>query len=126
MTHLNHPTNKDLGAHTISLTNNIYIEKEDWSIDCKKDFYRFMPSNKVRLRYDNSGDFYEYVSCNLETNPKKIKGCIHWISDCDAIEANLLFIQILLIKQVVNLIQNQKKNQLVMCKNTVWMLLMNG
>lgn len=101
--HQNHPKNTDLGSHEIVLSQNIYIESDDFSQSIIKDFYRFMPSNKVRLRYDNSGDFYEYDIFNTETNtlhirkadmiginPKKVKGCIHWISDIDAIKAKFI------------------------------------
>lgn len=96
--HHNHPSNKELGSHNIFLTNELYIEQEDVLHAYNKDFYRFMPNNKVRLRYDNSGNFYEYDTFNAEANfltikkaditglnPKKIKGCIHWISDIDAV-----------------------------------------
>jgi glutaminyl-tRNA synthetase len=97
LTHPNHPVISDLGSHQIFLTNRIYIEKEDFSESIIKDFYRFMPDNKVRLRYND--EFFEFDSFNCESNildirktdigglnPKKIKGCIHWISKQDAIQ----------------------------------------
>ncbi len=100
LTHPNHPVNKDLGSHQITLSSSIYIEKEDFSQEYIKDFYRFMPDNKVRLRYGDENDFYQMESYNLESklleikpcdltgvNIKKIKGCIHWISEIDSIEA---------------------------------------
>ncbi len=89
-----------MGSHQITLSSSIYIEKEDFSQEYIKDFYRFMPDNKVRLRYGDENDFYQMESYNLESklleikscdltgvNIKKIKGCIHWISDSDEIEA---------------------------------------
>ncbi len=82
---LDHPNN-------ISLTNKIYIEKEDFSLEHIKDYYRFMPNNKVRLRYYNN-DFFELSGNNIikkadvtGMNIKKIKGCIHWISNIDAVK----------------------------------------
>ena len=107
--HPNHPF-KEMGSHQIHLTNNIWIEKDDYSEKEIKGFYRFMPNNKLRLKYDND-DFYQLVckesiqtesvssesDCNKSKhkititkadvsglNIKKIKGCIHWISKSEA------------------------------------------
>jgi glutaminyl-tRNA synthetase len=98
LTHPNHP-NSDLGSHIISLSKNIYIEKEDFSVKKINNYYRFMPDNKVRLKYVNQ-DFFEFDSFDehnnivhikktdtSNVNIKKIKGCIHWISFEDAIKA---------------------------------------
>ena len=104
LTHPNHPF-KEMGSHQIHLTNNIWIEKDDYSEKEIKGFYRFMPNNKLRLKYDND-DFYQLVckesvssesDCNKSKhkiiitkadvsglNIKKIKGCIHWISKSEA------------------------------------------
>jgi glutaminyl-tRNA synthetase len=108
LTHPNHPVIKELGSHKIKLTNKIYIEKEDFSPIYIKDFYRFMPGNMVRLRHCDNNFFEiteskldaDFIQTNLENNivkikkaditginPKKIKGCIHWISNIDANEA---------------------------------------
>jgi glutaminyl-tRNA synthetase len=94
--HPNHPTN-NLGEHQIILSNKIYIEHEDFNREYIKNFYRFMPGNRVRLRYYND-DFFELDTFNEENNivmikkadvsnvnVKKIKGCIHWISFDDAV-----------------------------------------
>jgi UDP-N-acetylglucosamine 1-carboxyvinyltransferase len=102
LTHPNHPF-KEMGFHQIHLTNNIWIEKDDYSDKEIKGFYRFMPNNKLRLKYDND-DFYQMTptdsvcsesNCNKSKliitkadvsglNIKKIKGCIHWISKSEA------------------------------------------
>lgn len=99
LSHPNHPTQKGLGSHQITLSSNIYIEAEDFEPEYKKDFYRFMPENKVRLRYGDQTDFYTMNNYNKEkkvlsieqanlegVNIKKIKGCIHWISELDAVK----------------------------------------
>lgn len=96
--HPNHPTNEQVGNHQIILSNKIYIEKEDYSGEYIKNYYRFMPGNKVRLRYYND-DFFELDTFDKinnilkikktdisNINTKKIKGCIHWISFDDAIK----------------------------------------
>lgn len=97
---LTHPNNpfSDMGFHHINLTNEIYIETEDFIPVETKGYYRFMPNNIVRLRYDND-DFYKMISYDKSVpkltiikadvtnlNTKKIKGCIHWISKIDAVK----------------------------------------
>jgi glutaminyl-tRNA synthetase len=96
LTHPNHPFNTNMGSHQITLSNSIYIEQEDFSESEIKGYYRFMPNNIVRLRYNNDG-FYKMSSYDksdsvltiekadvTNINIKKIKGCIHWISKTDA------------------------------------------
>lgn len=86
-----HPTypqnhvNKDV-KHMTTLTKLIYIEKKDFREMDEKNYYRLAPGKTIRLRY---GPFVEYVShdkdkvvCKIvqPSNPKKIKGIIHWVS----------------------------------------------
>ena len=90
--HPNHPI-LDKGAHPIKLTNLIYIEREDFRPEHDKNFYRYTPENIVRLRYNGftrvkswTGNQIVVTHC-VPPNPKKVKGCIHWISDFDAVPA---------------------------------------
>lgn len=85
--HPNHPNNKDFGFHEKQLSEDLYIEKNDFMQVHNKNYYRFTPENKVRLKYH---EFFEYVNydkdilyikeCQVQ-NPKKVKGCIHWVND---------------------------------------------
>lgn len=90
--HPNHPTHP-YGEHMKELSKIIYIEKEDFREVHDKNYYRFTPENKVRLKYH---DFFKYkshtenkliVDYTTVDNPKKVKGCIHWIGKEDIVEA---------------------------------------
>ncbi len=90
--HPNHPV-LDYGTHTNYISDIIYIEKNDFKKEHDKNYYRYTPENYVRLKYS---DFTKLVSYTDELltiqkmdppNPKKVKGCIHWISEKDAIPA---------------------------------------
>lgn len=91
--HPNHPLHPDFGFHEKKLSKIIYIEKEDFREVHDKNYYRFTPQNFVRLKYH---DFFKYhnhednklfVNYTSIENPKKIKGCIHWVSKEDCTEA---------------------------------------
>ncbi len=88
--HPNFPT-PDASTHKINFSSKLYIEKEDFRTEHDKNFYRYTPENIVRLRYN---DFTQMVSWDNNSitikrveppNPKKIKGCIHWVSESDAV-----------------------------------------
>lgn len=124
--HPNHPV-LDKGAHSIQLTNEIYIEKEDYKTTPDKNYFRYTPDNIVRLRYSdftkmtswpdtNCTDGADDAGNNSATitityadpvNPKKVKGCIHWISDVDAIPAKFELFTDLALDGVFN--PNSKK-----------------
>ncbi len=79
-------------SHTINISHKIYIEREDFRDTHDKSYYRYTPENIVRLRYN---DFTQMVSWDNNSitvkridppNPKKVKGCISWVSDTDAIQ----------------------------------------
>lgn len=78
-------------SHIIKISNKIFIEKDDFRSVHDKNYYRYTPENIVRLRYN---DFTKLVSWDENSitisktepeNPKKVKGCISWISETDAI-----------------------------------------
>lgn len=82
--HKNNPHTNDI--HITTLTNNIYIDSSDFREIDEPDYFRLAPGKIVRLRY---GPFIEYIShtsdiitCKIinPSNPKKIKGIIHWVS----------------------------------------------
>ena len=78
-------------THEIVMGEKIYIEKDDFRPVYDKNYYRYCPGNIVRLRYNDftqlvSSDENSITICKIEpANPKKVKGCISWVSESDAI-----------------------------------------
>ncbi len=108
--HINHPLHIEYGIHHTILNENIYIETEDFQQVHDKKYYRFTPENKVRLKYD---DFYTYEHYDKENNilyiqetvvenPKKVKGCIHWVSEENSVKAIFYLYEPLLDKGIMN------------------------
>jgi glutaminyl-tRNA synthetase len=95
------------GTRKVPFCREIYIEQDDFMLDCPKDYFRLAPGKEVRLRYaycitctdmikDESGNVIE-VRCTYdpETKPgdnpvgRKIKGTIHWVSARHALDAQV-------------------------------------
>jgi glutaminyl-tRNA synthetase len=92
-----HPQNPDLGARRLTFSNQLYIEREDFSENPPKKFKRLSPGGLVRLRYgfiiqcdevikDSEGTVTE-LRCRYfpdsksgsDTSGLKPKGVIHWV-----------------------------------------------
>ena len=92
-----HPQNPDLGTRHLTFSNQLYIEREDFSEDPPKKFKRLSPGGLVRLRYgfiiqcdevikDADGSITE-LRCRYfpesksgsDTSGLKPKGVIHWV-----------------------------------------------
>lgn len=87
-----------MGTHTVPLTREIYIEREDFMIDAPKKFFRLKPDGEVRLkgayiikceRYDvDENGNVTCIYCSVDFTSKsgsegadrKVKGTIHWVS----------------------------------------------
>lgn len=94
----NHPKKPEMGTHTIPLTREIYIEREDFMIDAPKKYFRLKPDGEVRLkgayiikceRYDvDENGEVTCIYCTVDPTSKsgsegadrKVKGTIHWVS----------------------------------------------
>ena len=95
----NHPQKPDLGKRVVPLSRELWIEREDFSEQPPKGFFRLFPGNSVRLRYgyvvkctgcekDAAGTVTavhcEYLSETKSGTPGsetvKVKGNIHWLS----------------------------------------------
>ena len=101
----NHPKKPEMGTHTVPLTREIYIEREDFMVDAPKKFFRLKPDGEVRLkgayivkceRYDvDEAGNVTCIYCSVDFTSKsgsegadrKVKGTIHWVSA----ERNILF-----------------------------------
>ncbi len=94
----NHPKDTAFGTRKVSLTREIYIERDDFMLEPVKKFHRLAPGREVRLRYgyvircdevitDSVGEISE-LRCSYDPltgggqtpDGRKVKGIIHWVS----------------------------------------------
>jgi glutaminyl-tRNA synthetase len=95
----NHPQKPELGKRDLPLTRELWIERDDFTENPPKGYFRLFPGNSVRLRYgyvvkctgcdkDATGNVTQ-VRCEYLPETKsgtpgaegvKVKGNIHWLS----------------------------------------------
>jgi len=91
----NHPQKPELGRRKLPLSRELWIERERFSENPPKGYFRLFPGNKVRLRY---GYIVECVGYDKRRHRSlqirrpdtrsgtpgaekiKVKGNIHWLS----------------------------------------------
>ena len=102
-----HPEDSSRGTRSVTLTREIFVEREDFMEVPAKKWFRLAPGQEVRLRgaciirceeaiKDASGRISELV-CTWDPESKggspadgrKIKGTLHWISAKDAVRAEV-------------------------------------
>ena len=102
-----HPEYPERGVRSVTLTREIYVEREDFMEIPAKKWFRLAPGQEVRLRgaclircerivKDESGRVMELV-CSWDPESKggspadgrKVKGTLHWISATDAVAAEV-------------------------------------
>jgi len=95
----NHPQKPDWGRRTMPFTRELWIEREDFSENPPKGYFRLFPGNQVRLRFgfvvkctgaekDADGNvtavhceyFPDSKSGTAGADSYKVKGNIHWVS----------------------------------------------
>jgi glutaminyl-tRNA synthetase len=104
----NNPENPSLGERLVPFSRVLYIEQEDFMEHPSAGFQRLAPGQEVRLK----GAYY--ISCdNIVKDPdtgeiaelhctydpltrsgtgfsgRKVKGTIHWVSECHAVKADV-------------------------------------
>ncbi len=91
------------GSRGVPFAREIYIDRDDFSEDPPKGYYRLAPGREVRLRYgyfircedvvkDESGEVVE-VRCTYDPATKggsapdgrKVRGTIHWVAADDSV-----------------------------------------
>jgi glutaminyl-tRNA synthetase len=102
-----HPQDPHLGSRKLVMTDEIYIERDDFLENPPKDFFRLGPGREVRLRHsfiikceevvkDQDGNVVELICSHdpstLGKNPsdgRKVKGIIHWVPQKQAIDVEV-------------------------------------
>jgi glutaminyl-tRNA synthetase len=104
----NHPQRPELGKRALPLTRELWIERDDYTEDPPKGYFRLTPGAEVRLRYgyivrcigadkDAAGNV-TVVHCTYDpetrsgtpgADARKVKGNIHWLSAAHAVPAEV-------------------------------------
>ncbi len=105
----NHPDHPELGEREVTISKEIWIEREDFEEVPPKKFFRLKPDGEVRLKgayiikcenvVKNEAGEIEHIECSIDLSSRsgseganrKVKGTIHWVdaNDCAAFEARL-------------------------------------
>jgi glutaminyl-tRNA synthetase len=104
----NHPQQPELGKRAMPFSRELWIEREDFTENPPKGYFRLFPGNSVRLRYgyvvkctgcekDASGRVTavhcEYFPDSKSGTPGadayKVKGNLHWVSAAHAYECEV-------------------------------------
>jgi len=102
-----HPEYEERGKRKVTLTREIFVERDDYQEVAPKKWFRLAPGKEVRLRgacfvtvkesiRDEAGELSELrVTWDPESkggsapDGRRVKGTIHWISEKDAVRANV-------------------------------------
>ncbi|WP_018626189.1 glutamine--tRNA ligase/YqeY domain fusion protein [Niabella aurantiaca] len=104
----NNPEDPAGGSRTITFSNELYIERDDFMEDAPKKYFRLAPGKQVRLKSayiiqcdevikNAEGDIVQ-LNCSYFANSKSgedtsgisVKGTLHWVNarDCFSIQVN--------------------------------------
>ncbi|MGD9944436.1 MAG: glutamine--tRNA ligase/YqeY domain fusion protein [Burkholderiaceae bacterium] len=103
-----HPHRPELGKRQFTFGRELWIERDDFTEQPPKGFFRLYPGNRVRLRYgfviectgcDKSADgrvttvFARYFPDSKSGTPGadvyKVKGNLHWVAAHEAVDAEV-------------------------------------
>ena len=97
----NNPRDPEAGTHTVTFSRELFIEREDFSLDPPPKYFRLKPDGTVRLK---GAYVVKYAGCERDKNgvptvihveyipgtksgeegaAVKVKGTIHWVNACD-------------------------------------------
>ena len=99
------PNDINSGERNISISRNIFIDKNDFMEFPEKKYFRLAPGKEVRLRHafnitceklikDNNGEILE-LECTYDpisrdmSKGNKVKGMIHWVDANNCIDAQI-------------------------------------
>lgn len=111
----NNPNKPEEGVHTTTFGRELYIEREDFSLNPPPKYHRLKPDGMVRLKgayilkynradVDENGEV-TCVYCNMIEDSKqggvnagiKVKGVIHWVNANDSVDVTLNMYDYLLL-----------------------------
>lgn len=111
----NLPSDPAAGSRTLIFSQELYIQREDFSYDPPKKYFRLKPDGEVRLkgayivkctRYetDEAGNVTTvYCTYDPESHSgegqRKVKGTLHWLSKEDAVPAEFRLYEDLLLPE---------------------------
>ena len=100
----NNMENEDLGTRQVPFSRELYIEREDFMEEPPKKYFRLFPGNEVRfmnayfvkctgIEKDAEGKItvihceYDPATKGGNSDERKVKGTIHWVSASEGINA---------------------------------------
>ncbi len=102
-----HPEDPMQGTRSVSFSNELWIEQDDFREDPPKDWFRLAPGREVRLRYaclvtcnsvvkNERGEVVE-LRCTWDPNSwggtspdgRTVRGTLHWVSAAHAVDAEV-------------------------------------
>lgn len=104
---INNPEDEAAGAHAITFSRELWIERDDFMEDAPKKFFRMTPGKEVRLKNayiimctgckkDADGKVVEVYAeydpdsrSGLEGANRKVKGTLHWVSAQHCVKAEV-------------------------------------
>ncbi|MGI6466206.1 MAG: glutamine--tRNA ligase/YqeY domain fusion protein [Sphaerochaetaceae bacterium] len=115
---VNNPEDLSFGTRQVPFTRELYIEKEDFSLDPPKGYHRLYLGNEIRLTHayyitandvikDEDGNVVE-VHCTYDPESKggrtadkrRVRGTSHWVSKDYAVEAEIRLYDKLFLAEV--------------------------
>ena len=104
---VNNPEDETAGAHEISFSKELWIERADFMEDAPKKFFRMSPGKEVRLKNayivmctgctkDADGNIVEIQAeydpeskSGMQGSDRKVKGTLHWVNANDCVKAEV-------------------------------------
>ncbi len=122
----NNPNAEDAGTRKLPFTRELFVEREDVSLDPPPKFFRMKKGGEVRLMggyivrcddilTDENGNITEVLcTADLETgngmpvDGRKIKGTIHWLSANDCAETDVVMYDKLFTEADMNAVESAR------------------
>ena len=129
----NNPSDKGSGQRNISISKNIYIDKNDFMESPEKKYFRLSPGKEVRLRHafniicnkvikSDDGKIIE-LECSFDPVSRdmkkgnKVKGMLHWVDANNCIDATINIYDRLFTESNPLNVENFNENSLVIKKH---------